>query len=266
MSVDIVSTRSNPNEVTPVISTDVFRDIPEARFWVGEVATHGEVIYPEEFRGARVLSANVYIDEMRFLEPSFREADGGETDEDDSRSVQFAILENRHEDGEVRVVGRSRLILKDSKDNLLPVEQIFPEAFDDAPAPVGSYEASRFISRHPDQDMTQHLVAFAGIRAMDLYAVKERSPFVYAVIEEPLRSRFEFIGIPYEVISDPRPVSEYNGTVNMAVRIDPEKVLDTVTDEDIAPERMLLKQFFENTLIDMGLGYYDRSLMKRITT
>lgn len=242
--------------VTPHVETALFDDAPESRYWVGCVAVANEVILPAEFTAARMLRANVYIEEMGFLDPTAREADGGESDADDERSVQFAVIENRAETGEKRLVGTSRLIMKRDEDDTLPVEQLFPEAFKHGPAPAGSVEASRFIARHPNK-MQQHVISLAEMRAMDLRAISMEAPYIYAVIEQKLAGLFDMISLPYKQLTELRMVEEYN-TENMAVEIEPEAVLESVR-TDVSGQ-LLLTQFFKGASDNLGVGYYDETL------
>lgn len=240
----------------PTVETAVFDELPDAHFWVGKVALPGEVLLNDEYTAARQLRANIYIDKEGFLDEESRMADGGEMDVDDDRSIQFAVIENIGD--RKRVVGTSRLIVKRSSDDLLPVEQLFPEAFENSPAPIGSSEASRFIAQHPNK-MTKHLISLSEIRAMDLEALAHGYEPIYAVIEEKLGKMFEFIGIPFDQMTELKYLEEYS-TPNMAVEIDPRRVAEEIK-RDLTGE-LLLSQFFQDALVSLGLGYYDESLQK----
>lgn len=245
--------------LVPVVETALFGDKPDARFWVGKVASMGVVSMPLEYLASRQLRANVYIDEMGFLPENARQQDGGESDIDDERSVQFAVIENRTEDTQL-AVGTTRLIVKRHKDDLLPIERLFPESFMEAPATVGTTEASRFIARHPN-NMQQHIISLAGIRAMDLHSFQEDIPYVYAVVEKPLANLFRMINLPFTQISELKMIEEYN-TPNMAVKIDPKEVFKSV-DRDLSG-KLILTQFFNNALESLGLGYFDESLQNKV--
>lgn len=256
-------TQHNLNEISlrellPTVNTEVFTDHADADFYVGKVAMNGSgVSMPNEFLALRQLRANIYIDQMGFLGPDMREVDGGESDVDDHRSAHFAVIENHKDLNQQRLVGGSRLIIKRDKDDRLPIENFFPEIFDNDPAQAGSVEASRFIARHPDK-ITQHMISFAGIRAMDMQALELQSPYVYAVIEKPLAKLFKLIQLPFEQLSAPKPLNEYSGTQNMAIRIDPKEVLYSAQHET---GKQVLSDFFKNAVESLGLGYYDKSLM-----
>lgn len=250
---------SQAESYIPFVETSVFNDVPSAHFWIGKVAVPGEILLPEEYTAARQLRANIYIDKEGFLEPEAREVDGGESDEDDERSVQFAVIENLGD--RQRVVGTSRLIVKQHEDDLLPAEHHFPEAFENQPAPVGSTEASRFIAQHPNK-MTKHLISLSEIRAMDLEALERGYEPIYAVIEERLAGMFEFIGVPFRRMTELKYLPEYS-TPNMAVEIDPIKVRDEIK-KDLSGQ-LLLTQFFQNAITTRGLGHYEGDLQKPIS-
>ena len=254
---------SNPirlpvESLTPSIETDVFAASPEATFWIGVTAANGEVMMPTEYAGAGVLRANVYIDEKGFLADDERRPDGTEVDKDDERSTHFTVVENRlATDGIARVVGSGRLIHKRNKKDLLPVEQLFPEAFT-TPAPVGSVEVSRFIARHPDK-FTQSLISLSVIRAMALHCRNNGTEPAHAVIETGLARRFDMIGMDYEKLTELKMIDEYN-TKNMAVRLDPSGIVEA-TKQDVKGEK-LITSLFAPAVVEMdGIGYFDQTLI-----
>lgn len=243
----------------PIVESDVFLNKPEAEFWIGEVAIMGQIAMPAEYEAAQMLRANVYIDEMKFLPDYVRHENGTESDADDERSIHFAVIQNGKSINPDRLVGTTRLIIKQSESDLLPVEHLFPEAFENNPVPVGSSEASRFISRHPHES-TQHLIALAEIRAMDIRAIEATSG-VYAVIERPLAKLFKLIGLPFTQLSEYRTIPEYN-TENTAVYFDPKEVMRSVGTDKFG--RLGLAKFFQNALVDLGVGYYDDTFSEQI--
>lgn len=249
---------SKAEALIPSVETSVFDGHQEAKFWIGKVAVPGEILLPDEYIAARQLRANIYIDKEGFLPPEARETDGGESDEDDDRSIQFAVVENLGVRS--RLVGTTRLIVKRHENDSLPVEQLFPEAFEDRPAPIGATEASRFIAQHPNK-MTKHLISLSGIRAMDLEALERGYEPVYAVVEERLAGMFDFIGLPYRKMTDLKFLPEYS-TPNMPIEIDPSRVLEEIK-KDLSG-RLLLTQFFQDALVSQGLGHFENDLQKPI--
>ncbi len=245
----------HPRETS--ISTELFGSEVEPRFWLGEVASQGQIFLPEEFLGARILRANTYIEKCGFLPPAARQEDGGESDIDDAKSVHFVAIEN---EGQSRgnVSGNLRLIIKESPDQPLPVERLFPDAFP-APASESSAEASRFISEHPD-DLVHGAISVALIRAAVMGSINRSREPVYAVIEEPLERRFRKIGLPFDVLAEPRPVEEYNDTLNLAIRFHPEEILRQAQ-EDKDGEK-IVTAFMNTAEHNAGLGYYDQYLLK----
>lgn len=242
----------------PVVSTEVFEDAPKARYWIGKVAVGEHVILPEYFEATGVLRANVYIDEMHFLEPEHRDENGREFDEDDHRSIQFAVVEKTKDNTSARVVGISRLVEKRDDDDLLPIEKLFPEVFASNPAKNNSVEVSRFIARH-EKEFTQHLIALSVIRAMTHHSVKNNIDDVYCVIEEPLYKLLSIIGLPMTLLAEPKKLDEYNNTENMAIVIDPRKVIEQVTRDKTG--QLPLTQFFAGEDKNQGLGYYASALI-----
>ncbi|MEO6826169.1 MAG: hypothetical protein ABI255_11385 [Microbacteriaceae bacterium] len=135
--------------------------MPQSRLAAGIVAINGEAVdgLEEEYRAHFTLRRRVYVDQTGQLAESDLHLDGTDRDDDDARSVTFAVFEN-HKKG-VRVVGVSRLILRG--ESQLPIEQFCPDSFDQIPLGPKAVEVSRVISRHesaPLQELVQwHLFA-----------------------------------------------------------------------------------------------------------
>ena len=250
--------RSNVDTLLPRVDSEVFDQHPKAVFWVGQVATINSVLAPAEFVGALQLRANTYIDDLGWLDERSRDEVGREIDEDDARSVHFAILE-KNGSIQPKVVGASRLILKTSESDKLPIERFYPEAFADTPAELGAVEGSRLIARHPNQ-FKQHLISMANIRAMDLWALNEKVPYIYGVAERPLLRFLKLHGFPYEQLSDYKNLPEYGDTLNAAIRFDPRKV--AALNPENSSRATVLKKFFEEAVDTLGLGYFDEELEK----
>lgn len=246
-------------ERIPQIKTEIFEHEPTSEYWIGRVACFDTIDYPDVYEGASRLRANVYIDEMHFLGPEHRDDKGCEYDCDDSRSIEFAIVQNEHDVEKARVIATSRLIRKRDENDLLPVERLFSEAFKDGPADVDAVEVSRFISRH-EKRSTQHYAALALIRAMTQNAVYSDFKTAYFVIEEPLWRLLERMGLPMEKLTQPKKTAEYGDTKNMAVKIVPKDIIDLV-DGDIE-DKLPLTKFFKNENGSLGLGFYPASLVR----
>lgn len=241
----------------PITSSNIFDANPDAKLWIGIAGDEMGVYHPGIYTAARILRANKYI-EKNFLPETARQSDGGEMDADDWRSSHFVAAEQL-EDGKVQVVGNMRSILKRDEDDLLPIEHHFPDAFVDNPAPVGSVEASRFIQDHENKGVG-HAISLALMRAVNTQAYEMARQPVYAIIESGLKRRFGIVGLPLEVIAEPRPLADYGNTVNMAVKFDPKEIMDTVdTDIDAAK---LITHFFRSARQNSGVGFYDHSLLQ----
>lgn len=243
-----------PQLVLPDVETRVFEGRQNASFYVGALASRNVVYLPSEFLGALKLRANVYIDESHYLEESHRQADGTESDNDDVRSVHYGIIENAT-DGP-RVVGNIRGIIKDDERSL-PVENIFPEIFEDSPAPLGALEASRYIARHPDRSV-QSAISLGLIRVIVTQAANNGNQPIFAIAEESMVRHFNRLNLPFEKISDPRPVVSYNNTENMVLRFNPVDIIEQI--HDSPEQRKILARYFRTVYENGGLGYYDRCL------
>jgi N-acyl-L-homoserine lactone synthetase len=244
----------------PVVETDLFASGLEAQFWLGSPAGEQGLALAGVYQAARIFRANSYINDNNFLSPTARQSDGGEMDNDDLRATHFVALENNY-DGTARVVGNIRSILKRSENEPLPVEHYFPEAFEDAPAPVNAVEASRFIAKHPEK-LTQGAISVGLMRSVIMSTFSQAREPIYAVVEAPLERRFATIGLPFRRIADPKPLEEYGGTINMGLVFDPKEIL-SVVDKDIAEEK-IITHFFKTARNDLGLGYYDQLMVSPI--
>ena len=252
MSIELVS--SLENVYRPKVDTALFDQMPQSEVWLGVVATEADIVLPNIYRAARILRANRYI-ELGYLPENARQSDGGEMDEDDARSTHFVAVE-KDSDG-ANVIGTMRSIVKRDENDLLPIEHYFPEVFEDEPAPVGSVEASRFISSNQDKGL-QRAVSLGLMRAVNTQAFDQARQPIYAVIEAPLERLFRLVGLPIERIADAKPLAAYGNTKNMAVKFDPKEIMEVV-DNDINSEK-LITDFFKSARVNGGVGHYDRSL------
>jgi N-acyl-L-homoserine lactone synthetase len=224
------NTRRIPNlEATPIVETDVFHSELTKQF---AIVAFGRGIRENDdvFDGYLKLRGNVYVHQTGFLGPEALRADGREMDEDDERASHFAILENRL--GHAAVVGSIRLIEKSQENPApLPIESIFPEAFEDQRPGLKSIEVSRFIScldHKPDQ-MRAILELFqsgvARIKQEDLGPT-------FGIVEKKLERSLGFMGAPPRRIADVQYVEEYN-TYNVGVEINTDKMVETFGPETI---------------------------------
>jgi len=263
MSIAVGNKPSRPlvEDVAESVERDVFVDHPEASFYIGVIATPGVVHDPRIYQATSKFRANVYIDEMGFLDENARRRSGGETDSDDNRSVHFSVVENKGEHEPPRVVGCSRLILKKDENVPLPVEIFFPEYFDENPAPIDSAEGSRLIARHEDRAV-QGMIALGLIRAMTSWSVDASREPVFAVVEKGLARTFDRMRLPNTRLTDLKYLEEYR-TENMALAISPKEI-----EESIKPERHVsrgnVRGFFDDVATHHGIGFFDRTLMEQV--
>lgn len=256
-----INASASVERLTPLIETTFFQLRPEASFWLGHIASGEEVYCQAERHGAGVLRANVYIDESHYLPESARQPDGTEYDADDARADHLVVIENntimpnsRH------VVGNTRLIHKRNDDDVLPIESMFPEAFSEEAAPVGSLEASRYIARHPDRP-TQNAIALALVRAMTIRGHNQGHDYIYGVVEDHLMHQFTKIGLPFAALGEPKKVERYN-TLNVPLRFDLAEILQTAAADTIGKRTMSL--FFQSSGANGGQGYFDRTFIDRV--
>lgn len=246
---------------TVPVETSVFDDKPEAQFYVGMVAVPGEVIMPVEHEAWLKLRGNVYVHEMGFMGPDALDDKGRESDVDDERSVQFAIIQNLGSSALPRVVGGARLILKRDEDDALPVEKFFPEAFVGSPAPLESSEASRVIARN-DNKLVRGMVAMGAIRALALHTYDNGRKPVYVVIEDHLESMYQKTQVPYRQVAPYKFLDEYQ-TPNMAASIDPAAMIASVRPESHV-NAPFMAAFYDGAEAHKGLGYFDATLTRSL--
>lgn len=214
------------DEVIPSVESDLFMGNENRRFAVGLLAIGNQVLPGREevFDGYLRLRANVYAAQTNMISPELVHEDGTETDEDDSRSVHFAVVENAMDSN--RVVATMRLIIKSHEDSRpLPIEEFFGEAFKN-PAPMGSTEVSRYICRHEDIKI-QNKLKWPLYTAALSYALTHDLKPSFGVVEEPLEKSLVKSAIPVERIACPKYVEEYAAD-NLALKIDTEKLAENM--------------------------------------
>lgn len=213
-------------QVIPHVESNLFDQNPNARFAVGVLAI-GETVVPgleSEALGYYQLRAGVYAYQTNMIDHGLVTGRGTESDEDDERSIHFGVIENT---GQIqRVVAAMRLIKKQGNGKSLPIEDFFPEAFGDTPAPDSSIEVSRYICRHPNkriQSMLKWPLYSAGLA--DIMS-NQHGP-TYAVIEDFLAHDFRINKVPFTEVAEPKFVEEYNDK-NLGIEIDTDKLAQLV--------------------------------------
>jgi N-acyl-L-homoserine lactone synthetase len=212
------------SEAAPVVETDIFQTHPGRRF---ALIAFGKGLREDDplFKGYLKLRANVYVDQTGMLPRDVVHEDGTETDEDDERSTHFVVLENRL--GAAAAVSCIRIIEKSEQDSRpLPIEEFFPERFDDTPAPNGSVEVSRFISCLDEKDQ-QLLAIFELFKSGLAHARKNKLGPAYAVVEEDLEQSLGYLGAIPKRIADPKYVEEYND-YNLGLEIEADKMAELI--------------------------------------
>ena len=196
------------HEAIPIVEdTSVFESRSE-RFAMGVFSPESVVNYEtdknELLKGYLKLRANVYIDQADILSDDARRHDGTELDSDDERSIHFVTFEKRM--GAVAVIASMRLIVKGDNSIPLPLEEIFPTAFDE-PIPPKGVEVSRFISRHSEDSTHKDIKAKTIMAALAYVSANNFGPVV-GEIERKLKKSLRMFGVQSEEIGEPAFVEE----------------------------------------------------------
>jgi N-acyl-L-homoserine lactone synthetase len=236
------------------VSPEIFNKNPDSIYWIGKVAMGNIIEKPEYYEGIAKFRAKVYVDDLKFLSKDHKDQFGREFDQDDIRSVQFAVVENEtaSNKNQARIVGSSRVIIKGDQTQPLPIEKYFPELFNNNPLDDTAVEISRFIARHEDKKV-QHTISLALIRAMTHYTVNTKASADYCMIEVPLMKLLTSIGIPLTQLGEEKQIDEYGGSL-FPVVISPYNVLDSVKTDKTG--KIMLRKFFEVETINQGEGFY----------
>jgi hypothetical protein len=224
--LEIVYSADEP--IVPVMESQLFAEHQDRKFAVGAVA-YGGVALPgmdSEYEGTFELRRRVYVDEMKFLNNEELDENGVERDIDDDRSVAFGVFENRG-NGRVASIAFTRLIgkaihqeLDMHDDRPLPIEKYYASEFQEKPAPQGSVEVSRLISRHesaPVQDMATWLLYGATLA----HIKRNNLGPTFGIVETWLERRLGGLGVAKR-IGDPVYVERYK-TENVPILIDTER-------------------------------------------
>lgn len=214
---------SNEMVIPTVESTWFINQRPETNFAIGMIAV-GDQILPgreSEHDGYLKLRANVYAYQTRMIPTSEVRNDGTEIDVDDARSTHWALLEKSSE-GEnlARVVGSIRTIEKRSTDSrALPIEEFFPETFDENPLPIGSTEVSRYIARHENPRIQAKMSAPLFKKVVSHITARSLGP-TYGVVEPKVESHLrDGLHVPINRVADPKYVPEYAAD-NLGIFVD----------------------------------------------
>ncbi|MBA3757441.1 hypothetical protein H0X09_01075 [Candidatus Saccharibacteria bacterium] len=242
----------------PEINLGVFNGQLE-NYWVGRIATANMKDRGRIFEAAAIFRGDVYLN-LGYVSPEQVDELGREIDSDDSRSIHFSVMERipGSDPNNSRIIGTSRLILKDSPHNQLPIEYYFPEVFQRSPAPVGTVEVSRLIAHHEDGRI-QYRTALSLIRAMTHFSINRGIKADYCMVEEPLLRFLNSQAIPTEIMGESKEITEQGGVL-FPVKIEPSKIIKNVSSSSLG--KTALKNFFLNGRKNGGEGYYDGNFIK----
>lgn len=253
---------NRPHDHLPVIEDDVFSRHRHAAYNVALVALRDEEILPSAYRASRQLRFNKY-NSLGWLPDEAMDPDGGEHDDDDIRSAHFAVIANEGADQAPRLIATSRLILKDVEPIMpLPVETHFVDAFKDQPAGSTETEASRMISDSKNR-IERSLATFATHRAMIGFGFANGYNRANAIVEDWMLKRFDETHLPYDRLAEFTTVAEYGNTVNTAIAIDPEQVVQSTKILRRNRVPILTSLFFRNVKKDQGVGFYNKNFLAR---
>jgi N-acyl-L-homoserine lactone synthetase len=131
-----------------------------------------------------------------------------ESDEDDNRSIHFAVIENNS-----KVVATMRLIIKDSMNNsILPIEKYFPASTDYLDQGGVNAEISRYICSHNDKRM-QYQLTWPLISAVALYLHQRNISCAFGMIEPSLYRLLVNRGLNIHKYSKPIYIDFYNDSL-----------------------------------------------------
>lgn len=210
---------------------EIFVASPDSRL---ATVIFGEELYPKAvsrdlFRMYLQFRANVYVDQTNMISPDKVREDSTENDEDDERSYHMGVFRNLG-NGAVSIEACMRLIQKQDE-KILPVEEHFPDAFIDAPAPIDSLEVSRLISRMDDR--RENLMAIANIFNTGVArTVRLGHGPAYGMVEPPLEKALAYLGAPSHRIAEPRLVEAYNDD-NLGLVVDVPEIVRRVGRESL---------------------------------
>jgi len=244
-----VEERITNETVIPEVASALFSGNEDKQFAIGIVAVGNDIApgLENEFKGYTLLRGNVYAKQKHFMPLAELNDDGTETDSDDARSVHFAVIENAMTSA--RVVGAMRLIVKSHEDDSpLPIEEHYPEAFIDRPAPILSTEASRLISRYENSRMQRNLKWLLFTAGVSYIKSHDLGP-VYGAVETSLARGLRVEGMPVTSLSEPKFVEEFNAT-KMAISIDMAGLTQKI--EDDRPELFSAMQSRRNDFVYVG--------------
>lgn len=198
-----------------VANSRVFESNPDSRLAAGILAVDGRAVegLEEEYASHFQLRRRVYVDQTAQLAADELNEDGTDRDEDDARSVTFAVFEQS--EAGVRIVGVSRLIIRG--DRPLPIEEFCPDAFETVPLAGSTVEVSRVIARH-EKAALQDLVQWQLFALMLAYIPPHGLGRTFAIIEPWLERHLLGI-IALQRIGDVRYVAHYLD-YNLPVEID----------------------------------------------
>lgn len=260
IGVDVpVPKRARPDIHLPFVfeQQDLFSERPNAAYYVGLIAAEDTVYMPETFLAARRLRYDTY-NSYGLLADHAMDLDGGEHDDYDTKSAHFGVLKNT---GTVpKLIAYSRLILNRDGTVELPVEEDYPEAFDQ-PSGAGASESSRLVSMSREKK-ERSLASAALQRAMIGWGVNNGFDMSYAMVDQRVIEQLDRFKIPYLEKSGYKYIPQYN-SASKVIAIDPEQALRYASLKNVLHVPMATSMFFRGTKQNQGLGYYGAHLIKR---
>lgn len=203
-------------QVIPVLQSTIFDAEPASRLAAGLLAVNGVALpgFEDEYRAHFDLRRRVYVEQTGQLDVSELNEDGTDRDDDDARSVTFAVYEN-HEEG-VRVVGVARLIVRGDSVPL-PVEEFCPESFGTGEVAPSCVEVSRVIARH-EKAVLQDVIQYHLFAMMLAYISQHRHERTFAIIEPWLERHLVGV-LEVQRIGEPMYVEHYLD-YNLPIEVD----------------------------------------------
>lgn len=151
--------------------------------------------------------------ELGFLTAEELSVDGLDFDEDDPRSMHIVVCEHLAE--LTSVCGCLRLIVR-GHDQILPVERLFPDAFD-SPLPANSIECSRFIASHASVGVQLEIINLLFRTGFEVARKENLHPY-YGIVEIWLARYLRRMHFIVQELAPSKFITEYN-SLNTPVQI-----------------------------------------------
>jgi N-acyl-L-homoserine lactone synthetase len=192
--------------MSPAQLTDLSLETSERSLRLFHVREGAERLHLSGALAVERLRADEYIDRRGWIEPTQRNADGGETDQFDDVASHFAVL-TRDLDGTNAAVGGVRLVRP--LNGVLPIHTSFPAL---AGLHDGYIEVSRYIARDSAASLALRAVIVAELRQAGARGI--------AIISDGLRKLLTRQSFIVHTIAGPEVIETYGRRPQVAIEVD----------------------------------------------